>query len=124
MFACSQGSGFYRSTNGGTSWTKITTDPQAYDIKFKPGDPKTVYAAGSHFHISTDGGLTFETISKGEGNPNLITITAPSSLAKGYLFMQPGSTAVFILIIYAYKLLEVQMDKQGLPETIALKNSF
>lgn len=47
-----------------------------------------------------------------------------SSLAKGYLFMQPGSTAVFILIIYAYKLLEVQMDKQGLPETIALKNSF
>lgn len=38
--------------------------------------------------------------------------------------MQPGSTAVFILIIYAYKLLEVQMDKQGLPETIALKNSF
>jgi photosystem II stability/assembly factor-like uncharacterized protein len=84
MFACSQGSGFYRSVNGGTSWTKITTDPQAYDIKFKPGDPKTVYASGSHFHISDDGGLTFETISKGEGYPNIITITAPASLAKGY----------------------------------------
>ena len=84
MFACSQGSGFYRSVNGGTSWTKITTDPQAYDIKFKPGDPNTVYAAGSHFHISTDGGLTFETISKGEGNPNIITITSPTSLIKGY----------------------------------------
>lgn len=47
-----------------------------------------------------------------------------SSLAKGYLFMQPGSTAIFILVIYAYKLLEVQMDKQGLPQTISLKNSF
>ncbi len=47
-----------------------------------------------------------------------------SSLAKGYLFMQPGSTAIFILIIYAYKLLEVQMDKQGLPETLIIKNSF
>ncbi|HNK96481.1 MAG TPA: hypothetical protein PKO19_00160 [Chitinophagales bacterium] len=47
-----------------------------------------------------------------------------SSLAKGYLFMQPGSTAIFILVIYAYKLLEVQMDRQGLPETAVLKNSF
>jgi len=47
-----------------------------------------------------------------------------SSLAKGYLFMQPGSTAIFILVIYSYKLLEVQMDKQGLPETLTLKNSF
>jgi len=47
-----------------------------------------------------------------------------SSLAKGYLFMQPGSTAIFILVIYAYKLLEVQMDKQGLPESVVLKNSF
>ncbi len=46
-----------------------------------------------------------------------------SSLAKGYLFMQPGSTAIFILIIYAYKLLEVQMDKQGLPVVLA-ENKF
>lgn len=47
-----------------------------------------------------------------------------SSLAKGYLFMQPGSTAIFILVIYAYKLLEVQMDREGLPESLVLKNSF
>jgi hypothetical protein len=47
-----------------------------------------------------------------------------SSLAKGYLFMQPGSTAIFIMVIYAYKLLEVQMDKQGLPESISTRNSF
>ena len=46
-----------------------------------------------------------------------------SSLAKGYLFMQPGSTAIFILIIYAYKLLEVQMDGEGLPVVLA-ENKF
>ncbi|MFI5171743.1 MAG: hypothetical protein ACHQFW_05095 [Chitinophagales bacterium] len=47
-----------------------------------------------------------------------------SSLAKGYLFMQPGSTAIFILVIYAYKLLEVSLDKQGVPEALVLKNSY
>ncbi|MEZ5014531.1 MAG: hypothetical protein R2794_09590 [Chitinophagales bacterium] len=47
-----------------------------------------------------------------------------SSLAKGYLFMQPGSTAIFILIIYAYKLYEVQLDRQGVPVTLANLNSY
>ncbi len=47
-----------------------------------------------------------------------------SSLAKGYLFMQPGSTAIFILIIYSYKLLEVQMDRQGVPVTVNTSKSY
>lgn len=38
-----------------------------------------------------------------------------TSIAKGNLFSQPGSTAIFILIIYAFKLLEVDMDKRGVP---------
>ncbi len=40
-----------------------------------------------------------------------------ASIAKGNLFSQPGLTAMFILIIYAYKMIEVQMDKQGIPLT-------
>jgi len=40
-----------------------------------------------------------------------------ASIAKGNLFSQPGLTAMFILIIYAFKLIEVQMDKQGIPLT-------
>ncbi len=40
-----------------------------------------------------------------------------ASIAKGNLFSQPGLTAMFILIIYAFKLIEVQMDKQGVPLT-------
>lgn len=47
-----------------------------------------------------------------------------SSLAKGYLFMQPGSTAIFIMIIYAYKLLEVEMDRQNIPVTPIVNHSF
>ncbi len=35
-----------------------------------------------------------------------------TSLAKGNLFTQPGSTAIFILIIYAFKMLEVQERKE------------
>lgn len=40
-----------------------------------------------------------------------------ASMAKGNLFSQPGLTAMFILIIYAYKMIEVQMDRQGIPLT-------
>ncbi|HET8963308.1 MAG TPA: hypothetical protein VFM99_05390 [Chitinophagales bacterium] len=44
-----------------------------------------------------------------------------TSLAKGNLFTQPGSTAIFILIIYAFKLLEVhQAKEQKLAEQIAV----
>ncbi|MBK7108723.1 MAG: hypothetical protein KA954_01755 [Chitinophagales bacterium] len=35
-----------------------------------------------------------------------------TSLAKGNLFTQPGSTAIFILVIYAFKLWEVQESKK------------
>lgn len=36
-----------------------------------------------------------------------------TSIAKGNLFTQPGSTAIFILIIYAFKLFEIQMEREG-----------
>ena len=39
-----------------------------------------------------------------------------TSLAKGYLFMQPGSTAIFIVVIYAFKVYEVQQSKAQLPD--------
>jgi hypothetical protein len=39
-----------------------------------------------------------------------------SSLAKGYLFMQPGSTAIFIMVIYMYKLVEIEYDNIGIKD--------
>lgn len=62
IYASAQSGGLYKSTDSGVSWTII--DPSAtdgYDFEFKPGDPNTVYASGSDFYISTDGGLTFST---------------------------------------------------------------
>ncbi|MFN0275511.1 MAG: hypothetical protein ACKVPJ_07190 [Chitinophagales bacterium] len=47
-----------------------------------------------------------------------------SSLAKGYLFMQPGSTAIFIMVVYMYKLVETNYDKVGLSERWNPKTAF
>jgi len=56
------GSGLYRSTDGGASWTELTTasgkglPPKPYGriaVRFAPSEPKTVYA----FIESTDSGL-------------------------------------------------------------------
>lgn len=63
MFASSENSGIYRSTDGGVSWSAVVSDNRGYDIEFKPDDQNTVYISGNLFHKSTDGGLTFTTIS-------------------------------------------------------------
>ncbi len=56
--------GIYRSTDAGANWTQVTSSA-AYDMEFKPGDPNTVYASGTAFYLSTNGGQTFSTISNG-----------------------------------------------------------
>ncbi len=56
--------GLFRSENGGVSWDSIQIGFEAvWDIKFKPGQPNTVYIGGNNiFKKSTDSGLTFSTI--------------------------------------------------------------
>ena len=56
--------GIYRSADAGNTWTQITSNA-TYDMEFKPGDPNTVYASGTAFYLSTNGGQTFSTISNG-----------------------------------------------------------
>ena len=70
---CSSSSGIYKSTNGGSSWSLIHPDAGVFgglDIEFKPGDPNTVYATGSEFFKSIDGGNTFTkaVLDQGEAN--------------------------------------------------------
>ncbi|MBA2612930.1 MAG: T9SS type A sorting domain-containing protein [Bacteroidetes bacterium] len=50
--------GIYRSINGGTNWTQVATG-STFDLEFKPGMPTTIYAGGTTFRLSTDGGATF-----------------------------------------------------------------
>lgn len=57
-------SGIYRSADAGATWSNVLGG-NFYDVEFKPGDPNTVYAAGTNLRLSTDGGLTFTLVSSG-----------------------------------------------------------
>lgn len=57
-------SGIFRTANAGTSWTQVASG-STHDLEFKPGNPSVVYAGGTTFRLSTDGGLTFTTVASG-----------------------------------------------------------
>ncbi len=63
IFAVSS-SGIYRSTNAGNNWTQVSAD-STEDIVYKPGSTNVMYACGGEFRKSTDGGVTWSTISNG-----------------------------------------------------------
>ena len=56
--------GIYRTINGGTNWSQVATG-STFDLEFKPGTPTTIYAGGTSFRISTDGGATFAVVNSG-----------------------------------------------------------
>jgi PKD repeat protein len=58
LFAASS-VGIWKTSNGGTSWTQLNTGTNFYDIEFKPGNPNTLYACGTSFYRSTNGGASF-----------------------------------------------------------------
>jgi len=89
--------GIYRTTNGGTSWTNPTGTFASSDAEFKPGDPNTVYACGTSFKKSTDGGVTWTAVTTGltgigrlamavtEADPNYVYLLAARSSDNGFL---------------------------------------
>ncbi len=103
-------SGIYRTINGGTNWTQINGN-NTYDLEFKPGDPNTVYAAGSFFSMSTNGGVNFTAITNGIPNSgvnrmaiavtpadaNYVYVLASSSANSGYqgFYLSTNSGSAF-----------------------------
>lgn len=75
IFASAENVGIFRSIDAGATWTKINSDNRGYDIEFKPGDLSVVYASGSGFHKSTDGGETFTTIGGFSNGPKMIGVS-------------------------------------------------
>lgn len=54
---------FYRSTNGGSSWSSIPLSGSIYEIEVHPTNPNIVFACGSDgLKKSVDGGASFQTI--------------------------------------------------------------
>ncbi|WP_347374828.1 T9SS type A sorting domain-containing protein [Aequorivita sp. Q41] len=77
IFATSENTGIYRSIDAGANWVKVVAnDSRGYDIEFKPGDLSVVYASGSGFHKSTDGGATFTSIGGFSTGPKMIGVSA------------------------------------------------
>ncbi len=56
--------GIFKSTDSGDSWLNVQSG-DFKDLAFKPGDPSVVYACGSRFYRSEDGGNSFTQISSG-----------------------------------------------------------
>lgn len=56
--------GIHRSTDGGNTFTLVQAG-SFKDLEFKPGDPNTVYTAGTEFFRSTDNGQTWTKITSG-----------------------------------------------------------
>ncbi len=62
MYCSVEGGGIFKSTNGGVVWTIINPSATTgYDVEFKPGNTNVIYASGTQFYKSTDGGATFNT---------------------------------------------------------------
>jgi hypothetical protein len=57
-------SGIYRTTNGAGTWTQIN-NANSFDVEFNTAGTSTVYAAGTTFSVSTNGGVSFTQIGAG-----------------------------------------------------------
>ncbi len=57
--------GVFRTTDGWATWTQTECCDVFNDMEFKPGDPNTVYVAGSTFWKSTNNGASFTQVTTG-----------------------------------------------------------
>lgn len=107
VFAARSG-GVYRSTNAGGSWTRVST-VDAEDLRFKPGNTNIVYACGDDFQRSTDGGISWTTITSGitnsarmkmdvsPANPNYVYIVQASGSIFGRVYRSTDSGLNFTI---------------------------
>ncbi len=90
--------GVYRTINGGNEWNLVvgTGTNNVWNLKFKPGDPNTVYASGNNtFWRSTNNGANFTVINiSGLTGANRISIgVTPNNSNRVVLLAGPGSQA-------------------------------
>ncbi|OFZ12226.1 MAG: hypothetical protein A3D92_16535, partial [Bacteroidetes bacterium RIFCSPHIGHO2_02_FULL_44_7] len=93
--------GIWRSTDAGATWTQPTgTFNGIKDAEFKPGDPNTVYAAGTSFKRSTDGGVNWTTVTTGlTGIERMAIAVTPANSAYVYVLASRTSDDGFNAVI-------------------------
>nr|WP_321230699.1 T9SS type A sorting domain-containing protein [uncultured Psychroserpens sp.] len=76
MYSSAQGGGLFKSTDGGVNWSSIHSSASTgYDFEFKPGDTDIVFASGSSFYVSLDGGANFVPTSGFSNGPKMIGVS-------------------------------------------------
>lgn len=83
--------GVYRTTDAGVTWNLQSADRDFKDMEFKPGDPNTVYVAGTEFWKSIDNGVTWTQITSG--------LPAASTVARIALAVTPANSAYVYAVI-------------------------
>jgi uncharacterized repeat protein (TIGR02543 family) len=92
LYAGTGGSGVFRSTNDGTTWTAVNTgltDPWIWSLAVNPLTPTTLYAGtdGRGVFRSTNSGTTWTAVNTGLTNPHVSSLAidplTPSTLYAG-----------------------------------------
>ena len=84
--------GIFRTTNAGSNWNNPLQNVVINDGEFKPGDPQTVYACGTTIRRSTDGGVTWSTITSGlTGIRRMAMAVSPANPAYVYILVARSS---------------------------------
>lgn len=120
IFGVNSERGVFRSKNGGTTWEKVlfkNDSTGAIDVQLDPFNPRTVYAAlwqthrnayqmesggqGSGFYKSTDGGDTWEELTRNAGLPKGLVgkiRIAPSPVKQGriWIMLENENGGVFL----------------------------
>ena len=87
--------GIYKTTNGGTNWS-LVAGGNTYDMEFKPGNSNIIYAAGTTFSISTNGGSSFSQVSSGiatSGCNRMAIAVTPADPAYVYVVASSSSNS-------------------------------
>jgi len=96
------GSGLFRSTNDGASWTAVRPDLAVSVLTVDPVDPRTVYAGTSVFSVtegniplwkSTDAGVTWSPLQQGLPTFNDVTSLAIDPVHPQILFLTTDASA-------------------------------
>ncbi|MBN2893594.1 MAG: fibronectin type III domain-containing protein [Bacteroidales bacterium] len=83
----------YKTTDGFATKSTVLSET-IWDMEFKPGDPNTVYAAGTKVYKSTNGGTSFTQVTSGVPTSNVQRLElAVSAAAPDNVWMLYGRTS-------------------------------